>query len=107
MKQTAESRPEGPVILFTHIPLARPLGVDCGPLRERGTIRQGYGFGYQNTLMDGATEFLLDRLNPSLILRFVVTFIGGPASDGIAAATTTTIVNISTPYPLLMRRFER
>ncbi|KAL4074212.1 Metallo-dependent phosphatase-like protein [Scleroderma citrinum] len=68
VKQTAESRPEGPVILFTHIPLARPLDGDCGPLRERGTIQQGFGFGYQNTLMDGATEFLLDRLNPSLIL---------------------------------------
>lgn len=107
VKQTAESRPEGPVILFTHIPLARPLGADCGPLRERGTIQQGFGFGYQNTLMDGATEFLLDRLNPSLILRFVMIFVRGLESDGIAAATTTIIVIISIPYPLLTQRFER
>jgi hypothetical protein len=60
-----------PVILFSHIPLYRPEGTDCGPLRERGTIRQGFGTGYQNTLGQDATNFLLQKLKPSLILRFV------------------------------------
>ncbi|KAI6157523.1 Metallo-dependent phosphatase-like protein [Pisolithus tinctorius] len=68
VKRIAESHSGGSIVLFTHIPLARPQDASCGPLRERGTIRQGFGFGYQNTLMDGATVFLLDRLKPSLIL---------------------------------------
>ncbi|KAI6046003.1 Metallo-dependent phosphatase-like protein [Pisolithus marmoratus] len=68
VKQIAESHAEGSVVLLTHIPLARPQDTRCGPLRERGTIRQGFGFGYQNTLMEEATVFLLDRLKPSLIL---------------------------------------
>ncbi|KAI6135705.1 Metallo-dependent phosphatase-like protein [Pisolithus croceorrhizus] len=68
VKQIAASHSGGSFVLFTHIPLARPQNASCGPLRERGTIRQGFGFGYQNTLMEGATVFLLDRLKPSLIL---------------------------------------
>lgn len=69
VRQVVDSRPTGPIILFTHIPLARPSDAKCGQLRERGTIKQGFGFGYQNVLMKGATEFLLDGLRPSLILR--------------------------------------
>ncbi|KAH7908471.1 Metallo-dependent phosphatase-like protein [Hygrophoropsis aurantiaca] len=57
-----------PVILLSHIPMARPLDASCGPLRERGTIRQGFGFGYQNTLMDDATRYILGVTRPSLIL---------------------------------------
>ncbi|KAF9232270.1 hypothetical protein BU15DRAFT_81423 [Melanogaster broomeanus] len=68
VKQTASIGPLGPVVLFTHIPLARPLDAPCGPLREKGSIRQGYGVGYQNTLTDGATKFLLETLKPSLIM---------------------------------------
>lgn len=71
VKQTASTGSLGPVILFTHIPLSRPSDASCGPLREKGTIRQGYGFGYQNLVMDGATEFLLKSLRPSLVMRFV------------------------------------
>ncbi|KAG1826478.1 Metallo-dependent phosphatase-like protein [Suillus variegatus] len=56
-----------PIVLFTHIPLARPFDADCGPLRERGTIRQGHGLGYQNTLSNEASQFLLRSLGPSLI----------------------------------------
>ncbi|KAK2463173.1 hypothetical protein APHAL10511_004828 [Amanita phalloides] len=57
-----------PIILLSHIPLYRPAGSDCGPLRERGTIHQGYGNGYQNILEQDATNFLLQTLRPSLIL---------------------------------------
>ncbi|KZT19065.1 Metallo-dependent phosphatase, partial [Neolentinus lepideus HHB14362 ss-1] len=56
------------VVLFTHIPLYRPDGSSCGPLRERGTIRRGAGLGYQNTLSESASRFLLDRVQPILIL---------------------------------------
>ncbi|TFK54090.1 Metallo-dependent phosphatase [Heliocybe sulcata] len=54
-------------VLFTHIPLHRPDGSSCGPLRERGTIRRGAGLGYQNTLSEPASRFLLDRVQPILI----------------------------------------
>ncbi|PCH43965.1 hypothetical protein WOLCODRAFT_104481 [Wolfiporia cocos MD-104 SS10] len=57
-----------PAVLLTHIPLARPEGADCGPLRERGTIRRGWGRGYQNTLPLQISEFLLTSTHPSLVL---------------------------------------
>ncbi|KAI0074379.1 Metallo-dependent phosphatase [Panus rudis PR-1116 ss-1] len=60
-------QPDVPKILLTHIPLARPDGTDCGPLREKGTIRQGTGFGYQNTLSDEASDFVLQTIRPSVI----------------------------------------
>lgn len=56
------------IVMFTHIPLHRPDGSSCGPLRESGTIRRGSGFGYQNTLSESATRFLLDHVQPMLIL---------------------------------------
>ncbi len=59
-----------PVILFTHIPLARPEGSDCGPRRERGSINRGVGHGYQNTLGKHASSFLLKSLRPSLVFRY-------------------------------------
>lgn len=67
VKRYAARGHASPIVLFTHIPLARPLDADCGPLRERGTIRQGHGFGYQNTLSNEASQFLLRSLGPSLI----------------------------------------
>ncbi|KAG1809429.1 Metallo-dependent phosphatase-like protein [Suillus subaureus] len=68
VKRFAAHEHASPVVLFTHIPLARPLDAGCGPLRERGTIRQGHGLGYQNTLSNEASQFLLRLLGPSLIL---------------------------------------
>ncbi|KAJ7287786.1 Metallo-dependent phosphatase-like protein [Mycena rebaudengoi] len=56
-----------PVVLFTHIPLSRPDGSSCGPNRERGTIRRGVGFGYQNTLGKTASDFLLENIRPSIV----------------------------------------
>lgn len=67
VKRFAAHEHASPIVLFTHIPLARPLDADCGPLRERGTIRQGHGLGYQNTLSNEASQFLLRSLGPSLI----------------------------------------
>ena len=59
-------------VLFSHIPLSRPDGTDCGPLREKGSINQGSGFGYQNTLGEEATEFLLGSIRPSIIFRYAL-----------------------------------
>jgi len=58
-----------PTVLFTHIPLSRPDGMNCGPLREKGTITRGAGHGYQNTLNEEASNFLLQSLRPSIIFR--------------------------------------
>jgi ethanolamine phosphate phosphodiesterase len=58
-----------PTVLFTHIPLSRPDGTDCGPLREKGTIHRGAGFGYENTFSEEASNFLLQNIRPSIIFR--------------------------------------
>lgn len=110
VKRFASNEHANPIVLFTHIPLARPLGTDCGSLRERGTIRQGWGFGYQNTLSYEASQFLLGSVRPSLILRFVVpmfTQIQWLSGITFTAAMTTTIVNVHTLcpcHPLLAQR---
>ncbi|KAJ7076352.1 hypothetical protein B0H15DRAFT_925189 [Mycena belliarum] len=56
-----------PVILLSHIPLARPDTAACGPLREKGSIRRGVGHGYQNTLGKQTTSFLLQTIRPSVV----------------------------------------
>ncbi|KAF9024829.1 Metallo-dependent phosphatase [Hymenopellis radicata] len=56
-----------PVVLLTHIPLARPDTGSCGPLREKGTIRRGVGHGYQNTFGKQTTSFLLKTLHPTIV----------------------------------------
>ncbi|KAL5528510.1 hypothetical protein ACEPAF_7646 [Sanghuangporus sanghuang] len=58
---------EDPVVLFSHIPLFRPDTAPCGPLRERGTIRRGVGFGYQNTLGRQTSEYILKNIQPNVI----------------------------------------
>lgn len=58
-----------PVVLLTHIPLARPDTASCGSLRERGTIRQGAGYGYENTLSARASQLLLEGLRPVAVFR--------------------------------------
>ncbi|KAJ6625495.1 Metallo-dependent phosphatase-like protein [Mycena sp. CBHHK59/15] len=67
VKSFAKSKDQDPVVLFTHIPLSRPDGANCGPNRERGTIRRGVGFGYQNTLGKTASDFLLENISPSVV----------------------------------------
>ncbi|KAI0743823.1 Metallo-dependent phosphatase [Daedaleopsis nitida] len=54
-------------ILFSHVPLFRPERTSCGTLRERGTIRQGSGLGYQNLLPAQASQFLLANIRPAII----------------------------------------
>ncbi|KZV62594.1 Metallo-dependent phosphatase [Peniophora sp. CONT] len=56
-----------PVVLFSHIPLWRTTGTDCGPDRERGTLKEGRGFGYENTLSPTISRMLLDTFKPVAI----------------------------------------
>ena len=65
----ASADPEHPILLFTHVPLSRPEGTDCGPLRERGTIREGRGLGYQNLLSPQASLLVLQSLRPAIVFR--------------------------------------
>ncbi|CAA7259054.1 unnamed protein product [Cyclocybe aegerita] len=67
MKKFARDKHKDPVILFTHIPLYRPDGKNCGPLREKGTLRPGVGHGYQNTLEKQSSLRLLEALKPVAI----------------------------------------
>ncbi|GLB37552.1 putative calcineurin-like phosphoesterase [Lyophyllum shimeji] len=66
VRSIARENGNDPVVLLSHIPLSRDA-FDCGPLREKGTIRQGIGLGYQNTLGKEATAFLLEELRPSVV----------------------------------------
>ncbi|KZT62021.1 hypothetical protein CALCODRAFT_479504 [Calocera cornea HHB12733] len=56
-----------PTILFSHIPLSRPEGANCGPRREKGTIHRGAGMGYQNLLGRETSQFLLESVKPEFI----------------------------------------
>lgn len=107
VKQTVSTGSLGPVVLLTHIPLSRPFDASCGPLREKGAIRQGYGFGYQNTLSDGATEFLLQSLKPSLIMRFVTSLYTERIPDDATVVMTMTTANTNTLLLRLTKRFKK
>lgn len=67
VKKIYEANDPKPVVLFTHIPLYRPDGKSCGPLREKGTIRPGVGVGYQNTLGKQSTTYLLNQIRPTVV----------------------------------------
>lgn len=67
IRKIHDANDPNPLVLFTHIPLYRPDGKHCGPLREKGTIRPGVGFGYQNTLGKQATSYLLSQIRPMVV----------------------------------------
>lgn len=102
-------------ILLTHIPLHRPLGSDCGPTRERGTIRAGKGIGYQNTLSPEMSEFLAERIHPVLVFRYAPIMRVAPKNRyltllvPITAAMTTITASSNTngaPAKLLSSHFQ-
>ncbi|CAG8730673.1 16311_t:CDS:1, partial [Acaulospora colombiana] len=64
-----------PLLVFSHIPLARPDTASCGRLREGGTtnppskhstpqISKGAGSGYQNLLGKDTSNWVLESLAP-------------------------------------------
>lgn len=85
-----------PLILLSHIPLYRSDVASCGPLREKGTIHRGVGYGYQNTLGKQTTAFLLRALQPAIIFRFVAfTFVNCLAIDQLIVGIIGTTANTS------------
>jgi ethanolamine phosphate phosphodiesterase len=59
------NEPTEPRILLTHIPLYRPDGTSCGPLREsKNPIRVGKGYQYQNVLTPALSQKVVDVVRP-------------------------------------------
>ncbi|KAJ1659453.1 hypothetical protein IWQ61_001477 [Dispira simplex] len=65
----AHPQPFLPRILFTHVPLYRPDGTDCGPRRHRvgTTIDQHFGFQYQNLVREPVTRRILESVQPAAV----------------------------------------
>lgn len=57
-----------PRILLTHVPLHRPRGTSCGPLREsKIPIRSGKGYQYQNILTSVLSKKLIETIDPMAV----------------------------------------
>ncbi|KAG1051443.1 hypothetical protein G6F46_001094 [Rhizopus delemar] len=57
-------------ILFTHVPLYREPNLSCGPLRQQShsqSIKDEYGYQYQNMLSKELSEHILNTVKPILI----------------------------------------
>ncbi|KAF8530502.1 Metallo-dependent phosphatase-like protein, partial [Hysterangium stoloniferum] len=67
LKSIANTHHTTPIVLFSHIPLWRPDGASCGPLREFGNIRRGVGRGYQSMLGKETSRFVLESVAPSIV----------------------------------------
>jgi ethanolamine phosphate phosphodiesterase len=58
-----------PRILLTHIPLFRPEGTSCGPLREsKAPIHVAKGYQYQNVLWPDLSQRVVDIVRPLAVL---------------------------------------
>lgn len=83
-----------PKVLFTHVPLWRPEGTSCGPLREsRREIHQGAGINYQNEIPEAATKIILERVQPDLIFS-------GDDHDYCEVVHTISSTSLANPSPL-------
>lgn len=60
-----------PRVLFSHIPLYRPEGTNCGKDREsrrnNASITQGQGKGYRNLMGEEETKWLLENVRPEVV----------------------------------------
>ncbi|PLW10289.1 hypothetical protein PCASD_24895 [Puccinia coronata f. sp. avenae] len=83
-----------PKILFTHVPLWRPEGTSCGPLREsKREIHQGLGFNYQNEIPEEPSKMILEKIQPSLIFS-------GDDHDYCEVVHTLPSTSLANPSPL-------
>jgi ethanolamine phosphate phosphodiesterase len=65
LESLRSTEPTEPRILLTHIPLFRPEGTSCGPLRESKTgIHLGKGYQYQNVLTPELSKKVVDIIRP-------------------------------------------
>jgi hypothetical protein len=99
------ARITGPVILLSHIPLARD-NRECGSLREKGTIRPGVGFGYQNTLGTEVTNFLLESLKPAAVFRSVSNYLLNFNFNGITVGMIMIIAKSVIPLLPMERQLQ-
>ncbi|KAH8930009.1 hypothetical protein BT69DRAFT_1315373 [Atractiella rhizophila] len=68
INKVARRHSDLPRILLSHIPLFRPEGTTCGPLREHPRpIYQGRGLNYQNLMDEEVTNYIIDTLQPAAI----------------------------------------
>ncbi|GAA6041730.1 hypothetical protein JCM8097_008302 [Rhodosporidiobolus ruineniae] len=68
MGRDAHSPSSPPTVLLTHIPLFRPENTPCGRTREsRRPIHQGAGRNYQNELGERETEWLVEKVGPTVV----------------------------------------
>jgi predicted MPP superfamily phosphohydrolase len=65
----------GANILFTHIPLYREEGMECGSLRNGKSLKQGRGYQYLNLIPQGLSAEILRKIDP------VLTFSGDDHDD--------------------------
>ena len=101
-RRVKRAEQQAPRILLTHIPLWRPDHTPCGPGRESPRpIRQGQGKNYQNELGKDTSQWLLDRLAPTLVysgddhdLCVVQHTLESPRSQ-LASVTETTVKSFS------------
>ncbi|KAJ2097114.1 hypothetical protein GGI09_004004 [Coemansia sp. S100] len=58
-----------PRLLFSHVPLWRPDGTDCGPLRQApgGSLLNRRGYQFRDQLFQNTTSYLLDSIKPTAI----------------------------------------
>lgn len=96
VEESTSPQPKGhdsadiPTILLTHVPLDRPLGKPCGPMRERwpptppppgqtqplepdernSLPSQGYGWQYQNALSTRVSHLIVESLGGTISRAF-------------------------------------
>jgi len=56
-----------PRILLTHVPLYRPVGASCGPLRNFQSMPHAKGYQFQSHVAPGLTRDILDKIKPVLV----------------------------------------
>ncbi|KAJ2608078.1 hypothetical protein H4S08_004585, partial [Coemansia sp. RSA 1365] len=56
-------------LLFTHVPMWRPEGTNCGPLRqgEFPYLRDRRGYQFRDQLFENTTKYLLDAIQPDAV----------------------------------------
>ncbi|KAI0260873.1 hypothetical protein BC834DRAFT_1044361 [Gloeopeniophorella convolvens] len=68
VKDLAADGQQGPVMLFSHVPLYR-AAPEGWALRERGTLHRDVGHGWQKKLGKKTSQFLLESLRPAAVFR--------------------------------------
>ncbi|KAJ2822580.1 hypothetical protein FBU31_004549, partial [Coemansia sp. 'formosensis'] len=65
----AKEATDKPRLLFSHVPLWRPNGTYCGPLRQSpgGSLLNRRGYQFRDQLFENTTSYLLESIKPTAI----------------------------------------